>query len=194
LIDEFQDTDPVQYSIFSRIYDGSSAPVAFIGDPKQAIYAFRGADVFTYMKAASAATEQFTLTTNWRSETRLIDAVNTIFDREKPFLLDEIKFDRVSPGPKADEKAALDRWKARAAVSTLDRGSRSQLGANGGITGGAVTDKQHLHRRRPARTATHCDPHEHERSGRKCARCVARSPCPKRALQQREYLRLARSA
>ena len=107
LIDEFQDTDPVQYSIFSRIYDGSSAPVAFIGDPKQAIYAFRGADVFTYMKAASAATEQFTLTTNWRSETRLIDAVNTIFDREKPFLLDEIKFDRVSPGPKADEKPLL---------------------------------------------------------------------------------------
>ncbi len=53
LIDEFQDTDPVQYSIFARIYDGSSAPVAFIGDPKQAIYGFRGADVFTYMKAAS---------------------------------------------------------------------------------------------------------------------------------------------
>ena len=104
LVDEFQDTDPVQYSIFSRIYEGSDAPVAFIGDPKQAIYAFRGADVFTYMKAAAAATRQFTLTTNWRSESRLVEAVNTIFDRPKPFLLEEIEFDRVQPGPRADEK------------------------------------------------------------------------------------------
>ncbi len=112
LIDEFQDTDPVQYSIFSRIYEGSDAPVAFIGDPKQAIYAFRGADVFTYMKAASAAQRQFTLTTNWRSESRLVEAVNTIFDRPKPFLLEEIKFDRVAPGPKADEKPLLIGGKA----------------------------------------------------------------------------------
>lgn len=104
LVDEFQDTDPVQYSIFSRIYQGSSAPVAFIGDPKQAIYGFRGADVFTYMKAAAAAKRQFTLTTNWRSESRLIGAVNAIFDREKPFLLDDIQFDRATPGPHADEK------------------------------------------------------------------------------------------
>ncbi|HEY3663187.1 MAG TPA: exodeoxyribonuclease V subunit beta [Chthoniobacterales bacterium] len=107
LIDEFQDTDPVQYSVFSRIYDGSDAPVAFIGDPKQAIYAFRGADVFTYMKAASAATRQFTLTTNWRSESRLVEAVNTIFDRPKPFLLDEIEFDRAASSPRADEKQLL---------------------------------------------------------------------------------------
>lgn len=104
LIDEFQDTDPVQYSIFSRIYAGSNAPVALIGDPKQAIYGFRGADVFTYMKAASAAARQFTLTTNWRSESRLIAAVNAIFDREKPFLLDDIQFDPATPGPRADEK------------------------------------------------------------------------------------------
>ncbi len=106
LIDEFQDTDPVQYSIFSRIYGGSSAPVAFIGDPKQAIYAFRGADVFTYMKAAVEAPgdRQFTLMTNWRSESRLVNAVNTIFDRERPFLLDEIGFDPVQPSPQADEK------------------------------------------------------------------------------------------
>ncbi|CAN5483814.1 exodeoxyribonuclease V subunit beta [soil metagenome] len=107
LIDEFQDTDPVQYSIFSRIYKGSDAPVAFIGDPKQAIYAFRGADVFTYMKAAAEAQRQFTLTTNWRSESRLVEAVNTIFDHAKPFLLDEIRFDRVMPSPRADDKLLL---------------------------------------------------------------------------------------
>ena len=54
LVDEFQDTDPVQYSIFERIYQGSDATVALIGDPKQAIYAFRGADVFTYLNASRA--------------------------------------------------------------------------------------------------------------------------------------------
>ncbi len=104
LIDEFQDTDPVQYAIFSRIYAGSSAPVAFIGDPKQAIYAFRGADVFTYMKAAAEAERKFTLTTNWRSESRLVEAVNTLFDRPNPFLLEAIEFDRVAPNTQADEK------------------------------------------------------------------------------------------
>ena len=61
LVDEFQDTDPVQYSIFERIYQASDATVAFIGDPKQAIYAFRGADVFTYLNAARDTKRQFTL-------------------------------------------------------------------------------------------------------------------------------------
>ncbi len=106
LIDEFQDTDPVQYAIFSRIYHGSDAPVAFIGDPKQAIYAFRGADVFTYMQAAAETPEprRFTLTTNWRSESRLVHAVNAIFDHPRPFLLDEIGFDAVTPSPRADSQ------------------------------------------------------------------------------------------
>jgi exodeoxyribonuclease V beta subunit len=108
LIDEFQDTDPIQYSIFSRIYRGSSAPVAFIGDPKQAIYAFRGADVFTYMNAARETARKFTLATNWRSETRLVNAVNTIFSRHAdPFLLDEISFQPVSPSPHADDESLL---------------------------------------------------------------------------------------
>ena len=61
LVDEFQDTDPVQYSIFERIYQASDATVAFIGDPKQAIYSFRGADVFTYLNAARDTKRQFTL-------------------------------------------------------------------------------------------------------------------------------------
>ena len=63
LVDEFQDTDPVQYSIFERIYQASDATVAFIGDPKQAIYSFRGADVFTYLNAARDTKRQFTLRT-----------------------------------------------------------------------------------------------------------------------------------
>jgi exodeoxyribonuclease V beta subunit len=51
LIDEFQDTDPVQYAIFQRIYAGTGKPVFLVGDPKQAIYSFRGADIFAYLTA-----------------------------------------------------------------------------------------------------------------------------------------------
>jgi exodeoxyribonuclease V beta subunit len=52
LIDEFQDTDPLQFAIFQRIYDGTEAPLVLLGDPKQAIYSFRGADLHTYLRRA----------------------------------------------------------------------------------------------------------------------------------------------
>ncbi len=130
LIDEFQDTDPVQYSIFSRIYGGSEAPVAFIGDPKQAIYAFRGADVFTYMKAAEAARRKFTLTTNWRSESGLVAAVNAIFDRPQPFLLDAIEFDHAKPSARADEKPLLIAGKKAAPFQLWTTEKEDDLPAN----------------------------------------------------------------
>ncbi|HEY1581931.1 MAG TPA: UvrD-helicase domain-containing protein, partial [Chthoniobacterales bacterium] len=114
LVDEFQDTDPVQYSIFQRIHQGSDATVAFIGDPKQAIYSFRGADVFTYLNAARETTRQrqFTLRTNWRSESGLVRAVNAIFDRPDPFQLDEIQFLPAEPGPRADATPLLFQGRA----------------------------------------------------------------------------------
>ncbi|TLU84897.1 MAG: exodeoxyribonuclease V subunit beta [Chlorobium sp.] len=95
LIDEFQDTDPVQYEIFRSIYAGSDLPLFLIGDPKQAIYSFRGADIFAYMRAARKVSEErrFTLTDNWRSAPLLLDAFNTLFDNERrPFLYDEILY------------------------------------------------------------------------------------------------------
>src|SRR5207248_2266510 len=79
LIDEFQDTDPVQYSILAQIYRGTNAPVFLIGDPKQAIYGFRGADVFAYLEAAKVANCRYSLGKNWRSEAKLVDGVNEIF-------------------------------------------------------------------------------------------------------------------
>ncbi|SNY50625.1 DNA helicase/exodeoxyribonuclease V, beta subunit [Arsukibacterium tuosuense] len=92
LIDEFQDTDPIQYQIFSAIYlkspataNAGSEPedqhaLLLIGDPKQAIYAFRGADIYTYLKAKRATTgRHYTLDTNFRSDARLVSAVNYIF-------------------------------------------------------------------------------------------------------------------
>jgi exodeoxyribonuclease V beta subunit len=83
LIDEFQDTDPVQYRIFERLYADPSNPdlgCFMIGDPKQAIYSFRGADIYTYLKAHKVTTgRHYTLDTNYRSTTALVNAVNQVF-------------------------------------------------------------------------------------------------------------------
>jgi exodeoxyribonuclease V beta subunit len=103
LVDEFQDTDPVQYSIFSQIYGGNGALVFFIGDPKQAIYGFRGADVFTYLKAAKVADRHYTLYRNWRSEAKLVDGVSTIFNqRDDAFVIESIDLAPVTASGKAD--------------------------------------------------------------------------------------------
>jgi exodeoxyribonuclease V beta subunit len=78
LVDEFQDTDPVQWQILRKAFHGSTTLV-LIGDPKQAIYAFRGADVVSYLDAAEAADHHATLARNWRSDAPLLDALDTVF-------------------------------------------------------------------------------------------------------------------
>ena len=103
LIDEFQDTDPVQYEIFTRIYGGSDRPLYFVGDPKQAIYAFRGADVHAYLQARHAADAGFTLNVNHRSTSALVRAVNTVFRHHRdPFLTEGIGFHAVDAAARAD--------------------------------------------------------------------------------------------
>jgi len=84
LIDEFQDTDPVQYGIFRQIYqlteNRSDCGLLLIGDPKQAIYAFRGADIYTYLQAKLAtAPRHYSLDTNFRSSQAMVDTVNLLF-------------------------------------------------------------------------------------------------------------------
>ncbi|CUR62127.1 Exodeoxyribonuclease V beta chain [metagenome] len=74
LIDEFQDTDPVQWQVFERAFHGVSTLV-LIGDPKQAIYAFRGGDIVTYLDAAEQATTRQTLGVNWRADQPLLDSL-----------------------------------------------------------------------------------------------------------------------
>ena len=102
LIDEFQDTDPTQFAIFDTIFPAAhQAPFFLIGDPKQAIYSFRGADIFAYMGAASATKERHTLLENWRSEPKLIHGVNTLFSsHDCPFCFEEIPFSPVDPAQK----------------------------------------------------------------------------------------------
>ncbi len=79
LVDEFQDTDPTQWEIMRRAFGEGSSTLVLIGDPKQAIYAFRGADVYAYLEAARSATESSTLSTNWRSDQGLVDAYDALF-------------------------------------------------------------------------------------------------------------------
>ncbi|WP_252092023.1 exodeoxyribonuclease V subunit beta [Pseudomonas sp. MWU13-3659] len=84
LIDEFQDTDPVQYGIFERIYriseNNPDTGLFMIGDPKQAIYAFRGADIYTYLAARRATSGRLhSLDTNFRSSQAMVAAVNRVF-------------------------------------------------------------------------------------------------------------------
>lgn len=75
LVDEFQDTDPLQWDILRRAFHGSTTLV-LVGDPKQSIYAFRGAEVLSYLEAIEHATVQQELTTNWRSDAGLLVAVD----------------------------------------------------------------------------------------------------------------------
>ncbi|HET6338273.1 MAG TPA: exodeoxyribonuclease V subunit beta [Polyangiales bacterium] len=99
LIDEFQDTDPVQCEIFQRVYAPERpepGSLLLVGDPKQAIYAFRGADIFAYLAAAAAA-PRVSLPVNHRSDPRLLRALNTLWARvERPFVWPEISYQPVA--------------------------------------------------------------------------------------------------
>src|SRR3989339_156735 len=99
LIDEFQDTDPVQYAIFAEVFRTPGNVLFLIGDPKQAIYSFRGADIFAYLAAGREVDSVYTLTANWRSDPVLIKAVNTLFSgRKAPFVFPEIVYRDASSG------------------------------------------------------------------------------------------------
>ncbi len=114
LIDEFQDTDRLQAEIFRKIYPGGADPangrLFVVGDPKQSIYRFRGADVFAYLEAQdrlSASGESLSLAHNYRSTDGLIRAVNALFSRPLPFVLPE--FDFLAAGsPEDHEPKQLD--------------------------------------------------------------------------------------
>jgi len=78
LVDEFQDTDPVQWSILRQAF-GKRCPLVLVGDPKQSIYGFRGADVYAYLEAVKHADDTFTLPVNYRSDSAVVEAVSELF-------------------------------------------------------------------------------------------------------------------
>ncbi len=103
MVDEFQDTDPNQYDIFRRIYrDANEGALFMIGDPKQSIYSFRGADVYSYIKARKDAPKEnrFRLDQNFRSVPNLLEGLNAFWGgHDNPFVIkDEIEYQNVSPG------------------------------------------------------------------------------------------------
>jgi exodeoxyribonuclease V beta subunit len=80
LVDEFQDTDPIQWQILSRAFATEGVTLVLVADPKQAIYAFRGAEVYAYLEAAKLAGTRETLLVNRRSDQPLLDAFDALFD------------------------------------------------------------------------------------------------------------------
>lgn len=117
LVDEFQDTDPWQWGALSQIYPDPHAQdtaLLLIGDPKQAIYSFRGADLQTYVHARERAQAVHTLVYNYRSTPEVIAAVNHVFSHApKPF--DDLAFVPALPPPSSDaaagsEAAAMTVW------------------------------------------------------------------------------------
>ena len=133
MIDEFQDTDPIQYAIFRHIYgrgrkrgsDHDLPPrLILIGDPKQAIYAFRGADIFAYLQAARESGDQrYTISVNWRADRGMLEAVNALFrGAQNPFVVPGIDFPQVAPRP-----MATDLWRERGEGGASDRVPTSPL-------------------------------------------------------------------
>jgi exodeoxyribonuclease V beta subunit len=148
LVDEFQDTDARQWAIFDRVFgsgsserEGSRPALFLVGDPKQAIYGFRGGDVHTYLAAADTADKAPPLAHNFRSRPALLDAIGALYTQagDEPFIDPRILFWRVKPGgkhqdadfqrggvpgpaltlwrapdPKPDDKGQVKPWKAEA--------------------------------------------------------------------------------
>lgn len=101
LIDEFQDTDPLQFAIFSTIYGAGAQPVFWVGDPKQAIYSFRQADLHTYLAAREHASAHYHLEANQRSSAALIAGINAIFQANpRAFMLAGLEFRPTRRGEK----------------------------------------------------------------------------------------------
>ena len=119
LVDEFQDTDPQQYSILRTLYANpevrsdtrNDTALYMIGDPKQAIYAFRGGDIFAYLQARDNADRQWVMDTNWRSSSAMIAATNRLFHGSRPTSREDdtdlfghgIHYHPVRPSPRADD-------------------------------------------------------------------------------------------
>jgi exodeoxyribonuclease V beta subunit len=98
LIDEFQDTDPLQFAIFNRIF-APEGPLFLVGDPKQAIYSFRAADLHTYLAARAQASARYTLAVNQRSTAPIVEACNRFFEaNRKAFVLDGLDYQPVRAG------------------------------------------------------------------------------------------------
>jgi len=128
LIDEFQDTDPLQLAIFRALF-APDGPLYLIGDPKQAIYSFRGADLYSYFAGKKLAGKHDVLTDNQRSSEAMIEAVNRLFTRhERAFRVADLNFTParkgVKPLPSFADRSGISR--PALAVWSLDELSNEE--------------------------------------------------------------------
>ncbi len=173
LIDEFQDTDPTQEQIFARIYGNAASSddsgqagaserptesgnskasesgqpncaLYLVGDPKQSIYEFRGADIFAYLKAQKTSTTGLLLAHNWRSTPELVGAVNAVFNAPLAFTIPEIRFHGAIPG-REDPPRLMIEGKAEPALSFwLSEEKQSNDKINEVVAGKTADDIVHL--------------------------------------------------
>ncbi len=154
LIDEFQDTDRVQWTIFRALFGGDDRDryLYLIGDPKQAIYGFRGANVHVYLDAVRCAPGRvFTMTRNFRSDARLVDGLNHLLDHRGVFGDDAIAYVEVDAQHQTDRLRPPDTWPAddarRAALQVrffdgaLKRGGEPTDLLGAGALGPALADR-----------------------------------------------------
>jgi exodeoxyribonuclease V beta subunit len=135
IVDEFQDTDPIQWRIFRRIFvEGAESQRLFVvGDPKQAIFGFRGADVEAYQQAGADLQDRWAaqiceLTTNWRSCPELLHALNTLFEAGGWFEGTGIDYHRVNPPSERGQAVRIMRdATARAALTLVDLSEAENL-------------------------------------------------------------------
>lgn len=117
LIDEFQDTDAAQYRIFATLFAGGEHYLFLIGDPKQAIYKFRGADIYAYFAARNSADALLSLSKNYRSNPFLVQGVNDLFlQRTDSFVNPELPYNRVDAAKAAGTLQLQDNGKAGAST------------------------------------------------------------------------------
>ena len=122
LVDEFQDTDPVQWQILYRAFIHDGVTLVLIADPKQAIYAFRGADVYAYLVAASTASKRATLQVNRRSDQPLLNAYDALFGGAR-LGHEGIVYRKVTAAP-AHQEPTTDRGDGTRAASDPSRRPR----------------------------------------------------------------------
>ena len=135
LIDEFQDTDPLQLAIFQKIYNTQASPVFLVGDPKQAIYSFRHADLHSYLRATHWAARQWALTDNQRSSEALLAALNRLFgSNATAFVLPDVRYRQVHFGTKprpsfvdgSEARAPLQVWRLPDSAGELPKAGARQ--------------------------------------------------------------------
>ena len=142
LIDEFQDTDQAQWNIFATLFSSTQHYLYLIGDPKQAIYKFRGADIFSYFSALDKAQYYFTLKKNWRAHPLLVDATNVLFSGEtkNPFLLEQLQYIQVETAL-SDDQGALKQNNKPLAPMVLCQLDKNKHHVNGYWTAGKAASE-----------------------------------------------------